>query len=247
MYDQIPDARLRGQTSRKTRVAQPKHVLFERNETADEHEGLIAEDPAVVYPSLTAEFPRVILEGDMPIPPIEPKIEPHGRAEDAAANNANLPPYAAAGVNGTDMITNDVHEYDINDNDDIMEVHDVSYEPPPTIDLRANDAEDDPHNWANGHPTHNDDASNNEINDSDDDASTATDSDDGDTDTQGVRRSKQTNKGKTMKFADYQMLMRSRREARGGPRRATIRDGTMFFTADTLNNAQPIPTKDIDH
>ena len=60
-------------------------VLFEWNKDVDETpEGIIEED-VVLYPPLAAETPGVVLKQDQPIPSIEDKIEPQGRAEDVAA------------------------------------------------------------------------------------------------------------------------------------------------------------------
>jgi hypothetical protein len=58
-------------------------ILFEWNNNIDKYpEGLVEED-VVLYPSLAAEIPGVVLERDLPIPMIEDKIEPQGCAKDA--------------------------------------------------------------------------------------------------------------------------------------------------------------------
>ena len=60
-------------------------VLFEWNKDVNKTpEGIIEED-VVLYPSLAAETPGVVLEQDQPIPAMEDKIKPQGRTEDAAA------------------------------------------------------------------------------------------------------------------------------------------------------------------
>jgi hypothetical protein len=41
-------------------------------------------------------------------------------------------------------------------------------------------------------------------------------------------------------------MMRGRRKARGGQRRATIRDGVCFFSAEDLSDAKPVPEADRD-
>ncbi len=41
-------------------------------------------------------------------------------------------------------------------------------------------------------------------------------------------------------------MMRGRREARGGQQRATIRDGSCFFSAEDLSDAKPVPEADRD-
>jgi hypothetical protein len=61
---------------------------------------------------------------------------------------------------------------------------------------------------------------------------------------QGVRRLQRRGKGVTKKYVDYSLLMAVRRARRGGPRRALIREGCVFFSADDLSNAKPIPEED---
>ncbi len=72
----------------------------------------------ILYPSLAAEIPGVILEQDLPIPTIEDKIEPQDqdRAKDAVARNANLEPFDVAGVNAPMIIRAN--------NDDINKISD---------------------------------------------------------------------------------------------------------------------------
>ncbi len=45
----------------------------------------------------------------------------------------------------------------------------------------------------------------------------------------------------TNRFDNYGLMMDARKRARGGQRRATIRDGLMFFSADDLSDAKPVP------
>jgi hypothetical protein len=63
---------------------------------------------------------------------------------------------------------------------------------------------------------------------------------------QGVRRSKCKNKGTNHQYDNYTLMMRGRREARGGQRRATICDGLCFFSAEDLSDAKPVPEADRD-
>ncbi len=63
-------------------------------------------------------------------------------------------------------------------------------------------------------------------------------------DNQGVRRSWRRGKDITKKYADYSLLMAARRARREGPHRALIRKGCVFFSADNLSNAKPIPEED---
>ena len=73
-------------------------VLFEWNEDVDETpKGIIKED-VVLYPSFAVETPGVVLKQNQPIPSVEDEIKPQGRAEDAAARNANLEPINVTGV-----------------------------------------------------------------------------------------------------------------------------------------------------
>jgi hypothetical protein len=60
---------------------------------------------------------------------------------------------------------------------------------------------------------------------------------------QGVHRSKHSNKGTTAKYADYGLMMNTR-QAKGGQSQATIHGGLMFFLAEDLSNAKPIPEDD---
>ncbi len=62
----------------------------------------------------------------------------------------------------------------------------------------------------------------------------------------GVRRSRRKNRGKTTLYEAYGLMMASRKRARGGDRRAIIRDGVMFFSNDDLNDAKPIPVEDVE-
>ncbi len=62
--------------------------------------------------------------------------------------------------------------------------------------------------------------------------------------TPGVRRSQRKNKGVTNRFDNYGLMMYAQRRARGGQRRATIRDGLMLFLADNLSDVKPVPEED---
>ncbi len=86
------------------------------------------------------------------------------------------------------------------------------------------------------------DDSDSEDDDSDDDDDTVADDDDADG--TGLRRSRRANKGKTRRYANYALLLNARRSARGGPKRAMIRDGLMFFSHDDLSDAKPVPVED---
>lgn len=60
----------------------------------------------------------------------------------------------------------------------------------------------------------------------------------------GARRSRRVNKGRTTRYDNYALLLHARRIARGGPRRAIIKDGFTFFSGDDLSDAKPIPVED---
>jgi hypothetical protein len=90
-------------------------ILFEWNKVVDEcPEGIVKED-AILYPSLVAEFPGVTLGRDHPIPTIEEDIMPQGRNKAAAARNANMEPFAAAGVDTPTIIHADINKIDKTD------------------------------------------------------------------------------------------------------------------------------------
>jgi hypothetical protein len=61
---------------------------------------------------------------------------------------------------------------------------------------------------------------------------------------QGVQRSQCKGKGVTKKYTDYSLLMAARQAKRGGARWALVRDWCIFFSADGLSNAKPIPEED---
>ena len=92
-------------------------ILFKwNNKVNDCHEQLVEEE-AVCYPSLTCKFPGIALDRDLPVPSIEDEYEPQGHAEDAAALNANIAPYAVAGVDGPIIINADNDTIEVYDND----------------------------------------------------------------------------------------------------------------------------------
>ena len=62
----------------------------------------------------------------------------------------------------------------------------------------------------------------------------------------GVRRSNRLNKGTTSKYDDYALYMHMRQAARGGPRRAKIKDGVMFLSAQDMIDAKPMTEEDRD-
>ena len=112
-----------------------------------------------------------------------------------------------------------------NDEDDdngIIAINDAplpaAQDPLVLSDLSGDEPNDDEH-----------DSVDNSDDDDDDDPSfadaVAKQDDSGDDEDQGVlRRSNRKNRGTNRKYNNYNLMMRGRREARGGQRRATIRD-----------------------
>jgi hypothetical protein len=102
-------------------------ILFEWNEVVDEcPEGIVEED-VVLYPSLVAEFPGVTLGRDHPIPTIEEEIMLQGHDKAVVARNANMEPFATAGVDAPTIIHADINEIDETDDDNngIISVADI--------------------------------------------------------------------------------------------------------------------------
>ncbi len=92
-------------------------ILFEWNNHADKYPEELVKEDMILYLSLMAEIPGVVLERDVPIPTIKDKIEPHGRTEEAAVGNANLEPFDVAEVDAPTIIHANNDKIDvINDN-----------------------------------------------------------------------------------------------------------------------------------
>ncbi len=133
-------------------------ILFEWNNNVDKcPEGLVKED-VVLYQSLAAEIPGVVLEQDLPILMIEDKIELQGHAKDAAARNANHKPFNIAGVDALAIIRANNNKINIiNDDDDgILSIATIpgnnNHDPlilPGTSDSDASDNKDQSKNKEN--------------------------------------------------------------------------------------------------
>ncbi len=121
-------------------------ILFEWNEEVDEFpEGIIDIKDVVLYPSLAAEHPGVVLKRDQPLPSIEEELIPQGQAEDAVACNANLRPFNIAGVVAAPIVhanADELNDYEIDDDDDIIAVGDIPQQPP-HAPLEVNDTDGD--------------------------------------------------------------------------------------------------------
>jgi len=235
-------------------------ILFKWNEVVDESpEGIVDIEDVVLYPSLAAEHPGVVLGTDQPLPSIEVELVPQGQAEDAAACNANIQPFDVAGVVAASIVHANVDElddYKIDDDDGIITVREDIPQQPPHAPLVVNDTDNDDDATGSDDDDDDDDdvdvgENENDSLDEDDDeelVAAATDAQEGnesDSD-QGVRRSRRRGKGTNKKYADYSLLMAARRARRGGQRRAFLRDGCVFFSSDDLSDAKPIPEEDRD-
>jgi hypothetical protein len=146
--------------------------------------------------------------------------------------------------------------YQIDVNDGIIAVGDIPQQPP-HASLIVNDTD-------NNNVLGSDDNNNNAERDSNDgsdnkdkklsgedndnkppDSAAATNADDNESGSnQGVQRSQRRGKGIAKKYADYSLLMAARQAKRGGAHWALIHDGCIFFSADNLSIAKPIPEED---
>ena len=109
-------------------------ILFEWNKKVDEFpKGIVDIEDVVLYPSLAAEHPGVVLGRDQPLPSIKEELIPKGRVEDAAARNANLQPFNVAGVEAAPIVhanADELDDYKIDNNDGIIDVGDIPQQPP---------------------------------------------------------------------------------------------------------------------
>ncbi len=101
-------------------------------------------------------------------------------------------------------------------------------------DTTAKDSDDDD-------DTSDDEASDSDSDDDNDDGDAARMADDAAALAAGLRRSGRGNKGRTDRYANYTFLLHAWKAARGGPKRATLRDGVMMFSADDISDSKPIP------
>ena len=60
----------------------------------------------------------------------------------------------------------------------------------------------------------------------------------------GFRRSWRANKERTQRYVNHALLLHARRVAKGGPKRATIKDAIMMFSSDDISDAKPVPVED---
>ena len=109
-------------------------ILFEWNEEVDKFpEGIVKVEDVVLYPSLAAEHPGMVLGRDQPLPSIEKELVLQGQAEEAAARNANLQPFDIAGVGAAPIVhanAEKINDYKIDNNGGIIAVGDIPQQPP---------------------------------------------------------------------------------------------------------------------
>ncbi len=222
-------------------------ILFEWNDRIDEHRETLVEEEVVLYPTLAAELPGITLDRDMPVTAVEEAIPPQGRAEDSAAANAGLAPLdrgvlfnEAAAVIDADAYKFDPMEGDDNDNG-IIAVADI---PPHDFEDGVLVVDNDDAAELPRADDHHDDANAVDYDGNDDDSDDDAPDDNALARSAGLRRLRCTTKGSATRFADYGLLMNARRMARGGPCRATLRDGVVLLSDADLSDARPIPVED---
>ncbi len=230
-------------------------VLFEWNKEVNEcPEGIFKEEDIILYPSLTAELPGVVLGRDMPPSSIEVDLIPQGCVEDKAAQNASHEPFSIVGVNQPVTAHAIIHakngeinsNNDEDDDDGIIAINDapvprMAQDPLVLPDLSEDESEDNSNNSNDGK-------------DDDDDApfiddaavkqAESGDDEDEEQENQGVRQSRRRNKGANHQYDNCTLMMLGRHAAQGGQRHATILDGVCFFLAEDLSNAKPVPEAD---
>ena len=178
----------------------------------------------VLYPSLAAETPGVVLERDQPIPSVEDKIKPQGRAKDAAAQNANLEPINVAGVNTPTIIH--VNANEINDagdnNNGILSIATIPQGQNNLHPLILHDSSDEEQAEGGDDDKNEKDNDNNHEDNNDNamiDCAAHDNADEGIAEAEdqteeqqesGVRRSKRNNRGTNKKYADFTLMMNAR-------------------------------------
>jgi hypothetical protein len=232
-------------------------ILFEWNKEVDESpKGIIEVKVVIFYPSFAAEHPGVVLGQDQPLPSIKEELAPQGHAKDAVACNTNLHLLDIDGVGAVSPFVHasvdELDNYQSDGDNGIIAMADIPQQPPhaPLVvnntdndndvgsDKDANDTESD-----NKESVVNDNAESN--NNKPSDMAVATDSDGNKPDKcQGVQRSRRRGKGVTKKYTNYRLLIAARQVRRRGPHRALICEGCLFFSADNLSDAKPIPEED---
>jgi hypothetical protein len=233
-------------------------ILFEWNKEVDNYpEGILELDNVILYPSLAAKHPGVVLGQDQPLPLIKEELIPQGHAKDATALNANLVPFNVAGVVASLIVhanANKINDNKNNDNSNSSMAVDNIPQQPHHAPIVINGTNDDD-KGSDGKPADAPNGNNNHYND-DDKESIVNSLEEGDEDVpakehepdkdgnQGVRRLRCKGRGVMKKNVNYSLLMAARQNTRGEPRWALICDGCVFFLMDKLSNAKPIPEED---
>ncbi len=243
-------------------LANRNGILFEWNEEVDKFsKGIIEVKDVVLYHSLAAGHPGVALVQDQPLLSIEEELIPQGQAEDAAARNANLEPFDIAGVAAASLIlhanTDELDDYKIDNDNGIIAVGDIPQQPPhaPLIvndtdknnvtgnDDNNNNAESNNNNRSNNNNNNNLCGKYNDVEPSH--LAAATNADDNKSGSnQGVQRLQRRGKGVTKKYAEYSLFMAAKQAKKGGACWALICCGCVFFSAENLSDAKPIPKED---
>ena len=167
--------------------------------------------------------------------------EPQGRAKEGAMNNAGIEPVndvrvakprgATVQANNNKTDSNNNHKEE-NEEDDDSSITEVDISPKPKVDpivisvgIDSDEGKDEDDFFG-----------------ADDDNKVGTP--DG-TVNQGVWRSERAGRGTTSKYKDdYKRLMDMRKAACGGPWRAIIKDGVTCFSAQDLDDAEPMVEED---
>ena len=116
-------------------------------------------EDVVLYPSLAAEHPGVVLGRGQPLPSIEEELVPQGQTKDAAARNANLRLFDIAGVVAAPIVhanADELEDSKIDDNDGIIAIGDIPQQPP-HAPLVLVDTDDDNNTAGSGDDDNNDD------------------------------------------------------------------------------------------
>ncbi len=189
---------------------------------------------------------------DQPLPSIEEELVPQGHAKDAVACNANLQPLGVTGVGAAlpfvHANVDKIDDYKIDNNNGIIAMAGISQQPPHAPLVVNNTNGNNDVGSVNADNTESDDNKSNDNNNTESndgipsDLAATTDSDVIKPEkNQGVQRLRRRGKSVTKKYANYSLLMAARQARRGGPHRALIRKGCVFFSADNLSNAKLIP------
>jgi hypothetical protein len=214
-------------------------VLFKWNVKVDKYQEGIVEGEVVLYPALAAEILGMVFNQNQPIPLIDDKIQPQGRAEDSAAQNVNIEPFDIAGVDALTMVcanNDEINKID-DDNDNIMSIATI----PPANDLDDANANDDKSSNSNK-SSYNKSSNNGNPGTQHEIVSDKPVEDPTESEDQGVRESKHKNNRRADKYKDNGLMIKQRQKVIGGKHHATIRGE--FFLVEDLSSAEPVAEED---